>query len=67
MASASVIAPTAALADALATAFFILGVDKAGRYCEGHPEIGAVLLPEGDAAKPVILGLAPEEVSVFAS
>jgi thiamine biosynthesis lipoprotein len=67
MASASVIAPTAALADALATAFFILGVDKACHYCESHPEIGAVLLPEGDTAEPLILGLGPEEVSVFAS
>jgi thiamine biosynthesis lipoprotein len=57
MASASVVAPTAALADALATAFFILGVDKARLYCENHPEIAAVLLPAEESAQPVVVGL----------
>jgi thiamine biosynthesis lipoprotein len=66
MASASVVAPTAARADALATAFFILGVEKARIYCQAHPEIGAVLLPQENGAEPVILGLADEIVSVFA-
>jgi thiamine biosynthesis lipoprotein len=46
LASASAVAPTAAEADALATAFFILGVDKTRAYCADHPQIGAVLLPE---------------------
>jgi len=64
MASVSVIAPTAAEADALATAFFILGFDKAKAYCETHPGIGAVLLPEG-AAAPVAVGLTSCEVSIF--
>jgi FAD:protein FMN transferase len=64
MASASVVAPTAAEADALATAFFILGVEKAAAYCEAHPEIGALLLPEGDAARPVVLNLRPPEVAL---
>jgi thiamine biosynthesis lipoprotein len=54
MASASVIAPTAALADALSTAFFILGVDRARAFCHRHPEIGAVLLAAGDD-RPVVL------------
>jgi thiamine biosynthesis lipoprotein len=63
MASASVIAPTAAEADALATAFFILGPEKAQAYCETHPEIGAVLLPEGDGAAPVVCGVALEQWS----
>jgi thiamine biosynthesis lipoprotein len=62
IASASVVAPTAAEADALATAFFILGVDKARAYCARHPEVGAVLLPEGDSARPVVLGLSPQEI-----
>jgi thiamine biosynthesis lipoprotein len=65
MASASVVAPTAAQADALATAFFILGVDKARAYCAKHPGIGAVLLPKDEP--PQILGLAPEEFSIFDS
>src|ERR1043165_4740171 len=44
MLSATVTAPTAAEADALATAFFILGVDRARTYCEQHPDIGAALI-----------------------
>jgi thiamine biosynthesis lipoprotein len=61
LASASVLAPTAAAADALATAFFILGADRARAYCTAHPEIGAVLLPPGEAT-PVVLGLDPDLV-----
>jgi thiamine biosynthesis lipoprotein len=61
MASATVLAPTAAEADALATAFFLLGVDKARAYCATHPGVGAVLLPEGETATPVVLGLAAQE------
>jgi thiamine biosynthesis lipoprotein len=56
MASASAIAPTAAEADALATAFYILGVEKTRQYCELHPGIGAVLLEEGSES-PVIFGI----------
>lgn len=47
--SASATAPTAARADALATAFFILGAERTREYCEQHPEIGAVLLVAGDS------------------
>jgi thiamine biosynthesis lipoprotein len=64
VASASVIAPTAAEADALATAFFVLGVEGARAYCAAHAEIGAVLLPLGDDAEPVLLGLADGNVMV---
>jgi FAD:protein FMN transferase len=57
IASVSVIAPTAAEADALATAFYILGVDKAQAYCDAHPDIGAVLLRQ-DEELPVFFGIA---------
>ncbi|MBI3464190.1 MAG: FAD:protein FMN transferase [Planctomycetes bacterium] len=40
----SVIAPTAAEADALSTALFILGPQKARQYCERHPDIGAIIV-----------------------
>jgi thiamine biosynthesis lipoprotein len=60
MASVSVLAPTGTEADALSTAFFVGGIDVAKRYCEAHPEIGAILLEEG-AAEPVVFGLAPHE------
>jgi thiamine biosynthesis lipoprotein len=56
MASASVLAPTAAEADALATVFYINGVDWARGYCEAHPNVAAILLPAGEDATPVALG-----------
>jgi thiamine biosynthesis lipoprotein len=58
---ASAVAPTAAEADALATAFYIQGADWTRAYCDAHPEVGAVLLPEGESA-PVVLGLARQLV-----
>jgi thiamine biosynthesis lipoprotein len=66
MASASVVAPSGAEADALATAFYILGVDKARAYCAAHPGIGAVLLPEGESTVPVVIGLGPDDVELIA-
>jgi thiamine biosynthesis lipoprotein len=64
IASASVVAPTAAEADALATAFFILGADKARAYCAAHPGVGAVLLPEGEAAAPLVFGLSASDIEL---
>jgi thiamine biosynthesis lipoprotein len=49
LASASAAAPTAAEADALSTAFFVLGVDATRRHCREHPEIGAVLVTQPGA------------------
>jgi thiamine biosynthesis lipoprotein len=57
--SATVTAPTAAEADALATAFYILGPEAARKYCAAHPDIGAVLLPAKGSL--VVLGRAVEE------
>jgi thiamine biosynthesis lipoprotein len=42
--SATVIAPTAELADALSTAFYVLGTEGARDYCQSHPEIAALLV-----------------------
>src|SRR5206468_1729435 len=55
VASATAVAPTAAEADALATAFFVLGVEAARDYCSAHPGVGAVLLP-ADGDRPVAFG-----------
>lgn len=63
--SATVTAPTAAEADALATAFYVLGVDKARAYCETHPEIGAVLIAAESCQKLVVLGCALNEVEIL--
>lgn len=45
MLSATVLAPTAAEAEALSTAFFVLGVERAQQYCHNHPQISALLIP----------------------
>lgn len=66
MASVSVAAPSAAEADALATAFFILGVDGARAYCARRPEIGAILLPVG-AERPTILNFGPDDLQLHAA
>jgi FAD:protein FMN transferase len=42
--SATVLAPTAALADALSTAFYVMGPSRSTSYCETHPDIGMVML-----------------------
>ena len=59
VASASAIAPSGALADALSTAFYVGGVDLARRYCEAHPSVGAILLPEGGPL--TVFGLGPDD------
>jgi thiamine biosynthesis lipoprotein len=42
--SVTVAAPTAAEADALATTFYVLGVEKAREYCRGREDISAVIM-----------------------
>lgn len=59
VASASAIAGDAATADALATAFFVMGLDKTRAFCQNHPEIGALLVikpqaPNSKAAVPQV-------------
>ncbi len=49
--SATALAPSAALSDALSTAFFIMSLDEVEAYCSKEPEVGAVIVPavkEGD-------------------
>lgn len=65
MLGATVTAPTAAEADALATAFFILGIEGATAYCAAHPEIGAVLISCAAPHRPVLLGRAVAEVTLL--
>jgi FAD:protein FMN transferase len=42
--SSTVVAPSAALADALSTAFYVMGPQRSLAYCETHPEIGMIML-----------------------
>ena len=46
--TATVFAPSAALAELLSTAFFILGAEKSADYCSKHPEITAVMTIPSD-------------------
>ncbi len=45
--SVSALAPSAAAADALATAFYVLGADQAQAYCERHADVGFVMILPG--------------------
>ncbi len=66
--STTVVAPTAALADALSTAFYVMGPDRSLDYCRNHPEIGAVLIypdPHGGGVEIRTAGLDEEELTVF--
>ncbi len=45
--SATVVAPTAAQADALSTALYVLGPERASVFCAANPQIGCILLCPG--------------------
>lgn len=69
MLSVSVIAPDAALSDALATAFFVLGVEKALECCDNFPEAGVILFPlpeDGRTLAPIIHRVPAERVFAVA-
>lgn len=44
MLSTTVLAPSAETADALSTAFYVMGVERAVEFCRNRPELGAVLI-----------------------
>lgn len=56
--SVSVIAPEAAIADALSTAFFVLGVEKSLQCCDNLPDsVGAIFFPlpkQGQTLEPIL-------------
>jgi thiamine biosynthesis lipoprotein len=63
-ASVTVLAPTAADADALSTAFYLLGPDAASDYISRHPEIGAVFVeanPPDESPRLRVLGLSEHD------
>ena len=63
MLSVTVLAPTAAEADALSTAFFVGGVEIAERYCSNHPLVSALLIPppaNGQRLQPINLGISDD-------
>jgi thiamine biosynthesis lipoprotein len=62
--SVTVVASSAAVADALSTALFVLGPEWARAYCESRPDIAAVFVcPSRGAGRPEIhaLGFATDD------
>jgi thiamine biosynthesis lipoprotein len=60
IAIAVAIANSAADADALATAFYVMEVDGTIAYCAEHPDVSAVLVTDQSDAKPVAVNIADE-------
>jgi FAD:protein FMN transferase len=50
--TATVIAPTAAEADALSTAFYVMGPEQASRFCAPRPELAALFVCPADTVCP---------------
>ncbi len=65
MLSVTVLAPSAAVADAVSTAFFVLGIEKAVICCENLPEVGVILIPfpeQGRKVRPHLIGIPADQI-----
>lgn len=65
--SVTVLAPTAEEADAVSTAFYALGLEKAREYCDTHRSLGALLIPppaQGRTLEPVVCNI-PDDALFF--
>jgi hypothetical protein len=60
MSMATAISPTAAEADALATAFYVMGVEETRSYCKERPETAALLVPDQSDTIPIIINMTDE-------
>ena len=60
--SVTVVANSAARADALATAFFVGGPELANRYCAIHEDVVAIMLLERDLFRPIVIGSSNQAV-----
>ena len=56
VATCVVAAADATSADALSTAFFVLGTNAAIQYCENHKEVGILILPENEKEQVLVVG-----------
>jgi thiamine biosynthesis lipoprotein len=66
--SATAVAPTATEADALSTAFYVMGFEATWQYCREHPEVGALMVvpgpSEGSRPRVRVTGAVEAEVLV---
>ena len=65
--SVTVLAPTAEEADAVSTAFYALGLEKAREYCDTRPSLGALLIlppAQGRTLEPVVCNI-PDDCLFF--
>jgi thiamine biosynthesis lipoprotein len=60
-ASVTVLAPTAAAADALSTAFYLLGSEATAAHVAAHPEVGAVIVEADGDGSPRVLAFGLSE------
>ena len=68
--SATVIAPTAAEAEGLSTAFYVMGPQQTAEYCATRPQIAAILVAPGEREGDVELlafGIGEERLRLAAS
>jgi thiamine biosynthesis lipoprotein len=68
--SATVISHSAATADALATAFFVIGPENATRYCQQHPGTSFIIATPGERNRVIelhIFGVEKEDLEVTAN
>jgi thiamine biosynthesis lipoprotein len=66
--STTVVAATAAMADALSTAFYVMGPERSLAYCKTHPTIGMVMFcraPRGDEVQVQIAGLDDNDMELM--
>jgi thiamine biosynthesis lipoprotein len=66
--TATVLGPTAAEADALSTAFYIMGTEQTDHYCRRHPQVKSVLVCPGKLEKTIMIhafGMAPGDWTVL--
>jgi len=63
--SVTVLAPTGAQAEALSTAFYAMGLDKARQYCDDHRDVGAILVPspsQGRQLQPIVCNIPADQI-----